>query len=350
MSDITDIIQVLIRLALNTSYSFDTKIFENVKWKEVMNVAAVQGLSAIVFDGVKQLPKECCTDKKLLLQWYGQVCYQEKMYEHNWRVAQQISESWRKVGIDTYVIKGRSIAQYYPNPAHRYSCDLDVFIAEGWDRVCQLLEHQGVKLVYEVYKEVEFTIDKVYVECHRCITPYRGNMVLRKVETYLRNLLNESQKRPFAATTLLCPPLMFVIMLYIEHALGDLLHGHFSLKHVVDWIVLRKQTFDFRVLEIRCKEFGFDRFLTLIESLADVVEGKANIDSLPYFYKEVYNRLFLIPTVSPKAESWFLRRVSLFCEIIKSRKMYQHFGYCSMESFLLNTIWSHFFNKKLERL
>lgn len=350
MSNVTNIIQTLIQLAFNRSDSFDTKIFENVKWKDVMNIAAAQGIFAIAFDGIKLLPMAYRPDKKLLIQWVGQVCYQEKMYEHNWRVAQTLSELWKKENINTYIIKGRSIAQYYPNPAHRYSCDVDVFIAEGWNHACQLLELQGVKLVYEVYKEVEFTMDKVYVECHRCITPYRGNKVLHKVEEYLRSLLDEYSQRPFAGTDLLCPPLMFVIMLYIEHALGDLLHGHLSLKHIVDWIVLRRQTFDLRALRLRCKKFGFDRFLMLIDTLADVIEGKIKVEKLPPSYKDIYKSLFIMPSVSPKTESWFRRRVHLFCEIIKNRKMYQHFGYCSMESFLLNSVWSHFFSKKVELL
>lgn len=347
VSRITKIIQALIQLAFGTSSLVDTKVFEDVSWKEVMSVAVAQGVFAIAFDGVKLLPVEWRPDKKLLLQWFGQVCYQEKMYEHNWQVAQNISELWKKEGIETYVIKGRSIAQYYPIPTHRYSCDLDVFIAEGWEKSCHLLEHQGIKLVYEVYKEVEFTLDNVYVECHRCITPYRGNKKLHEVEAYLRSLLAECPKQRFGDTALLCPPFMFVVMLYIEHALGDLLHGHLSLKHVVDWIVLRKQHFDFSVLKLRCKEFGFGRFLMLIDSLADVVEGKTEVDSLPSSYKEVYKSLFIIPAISPKAKSWFSRRVSLFFEIIKNRKMYQHFGYCSMESFLLKSVWCHFFDKEV---
>ena len=63
-------------------------------------------------------------------------------------------------------------------PHHRYSCDLDVFIGKGWERACKLLEGRGVEPGREVYKEVEFTMDDVYVECHRYITPLRGNRQL----------------------------------------------------------------------------------------------------------------------------------------------------------------------------
>ena len=115
-------------------------------------------------------------------------------------------------------------------PHHSYSCDLDVFIGEGWERACELLEDRGIELGREVYKEVEFTMDDVYVECHRYITPLRGNRPLQAFERYLRSLLESGEPSFFEGTTLVCPPLMFSVMLYVEHALGDFLHGKLLLK------------------------------------------------------------------------------------------------------------------------
>ena len=146
----------------------------------------------------------------------------------------------------------------------------------------------------------------------------------------------------------MCPPLMFTVMLYIEHALGDLLHGKLTLKHVADWIVLRKLEIDRTEIEARCKEFGFDKFLGLIDSLADVVEGKVEMASLPSSHREVMEAFFVIPTpVIKEKKSWFSRRVSLFFDIIRNRRYYKRFGYCSMERFLLNSVWTHFFDKEV---
>ena len=110
---------------------------------------------------------------------------------------------------------------------------------------------------------------------------------------------------------------MFVVMLYIEHALVDLLHGKLTLKHVVDWVVLRKQKIDRNEIEERYKMFGFHRFLMLIDALADVVEDKDEIGSLPSSYRDVWDSFFVIPTaVEKEKESWLARRASLFFDII----------------------------------
>lgn len=344
----SEILKTLIRIATGSSLPIDTNMFYGTNWEEVMRIASAQGVFAIAFDGIERLSKDYQPDRKTLIQWIGQVCYQEKLFERNWKVARKLSDLWLSEGIETLVLKGRVIAQYYPKPEHRYSCDLDVFIGNNWDKACQMLEARGIKLEREVYKEVEFTLNNVYVECHRYITPYRGNKTLLRFEEYLRNILSESSKQYFNETTLICPPLQFTVMLFIEHALGDLLHGKLSLKHLVDWMILRKQSFDVSIIELRCKEFGFDRFLSLIDTLADVLEGKKEKSSLSEIYNNVYNSLFIIPAVSNEPKSWFARRVSLFFEIIQNRRMYQHFGYCSMEKFLIRSVWYHFFSGNVE--
>lgn len=317
-------------------------------------VASAHGLSAIAFDGLEKAldsnpERRNEMPTQLLLQWYGQCVQQSSLFKKNWSAACSLSSLLGEHSIEVVVLKGHSIAQYYPIPEHRYSCDLDLFVAgDDWERACEILEAKGILLEREVYKEVEFTYDGVNVELHRYITPVRGNKTLLRFERYLREVLKDNPKRYFEGTRLLCPPLLFTVMLYIEHALGDLLHGKLTLKHVVDWMVLRKQEIDRNVVEERCMEFGFHRFLCLMDALADVVEGKVEMVSLPSSYREVWDSFFVIPSPDLKEkESWFARRVSLFFDIIRNRRYYSRFGYCSMERFLLTAVWAHFFGKEV---
>lgn len=329
--------------------------FDSVKWDEVINIASSHGLSAIAFDGLEkaldsnpewrnEIPKP------LLMQWYGLYVQQTALFKKNWRAACSLALLLGENGFEAFVLKGGSIAKYYPIPEHRYSCDLDLFIAgDDWERACEILETKGISLEREVYKEVEFLYEGVNVELHRYITPVRGNKTLLRFERYLRELLDVCPKTYLDGTRLVCPPLMFTVMLYIEHALGDLLHGKLSLKHVVDWVVLRKQKIDRNEIETRCKEFGFHRFLMLMDALADVVEGKVEMSSLPSSYREVWDSFFVIPMADVKGkESWFARRVSLFFDIVKNRRYYKRFGYCPMERFLVSAVWAHFFDREVE--
>lgn len=346
----------LVRNSLCTNPT-DEYLRKDNDWKDIINLSSYQGLSAIAFDGL-EMALNCHPEwrnevsKSLLIQWYGQCVRQTSLYKKNWSAACSLSSLLGEHGIEAVVLKGYSIAQYYPTPEHRYSCDLDLFVAgDDWERACNILEAKGISLEREVYKEVEFSYEGIYVELHRHITPVRGNKTLLLFERYLRELLDASPKMFFEETRLLCPPLMFTVMLYIEHALGDLLHGKLTLKHVADWVVLRKQEIDRTEIVKRCKEFGFHRFLMMMDTLADVVEGKVEIKSIPSSYREVVNSFFVIPSFEVKGKkSWFARRVFLFFDIIKNRRYYKRFGYCSMERFLLSAVWAHFFDKEVKEV
>ncbi len=311
----------------------------------VLNLASEQGVQGICLEAIEQLPAGTIP-QSTLLQWIGLSEMRRQQFEQTWRVACKLEKLWAAEGIQATVLKGRSIAKFYPVPSHRYSCDLDVFIGGEWGRACELLEGQGIRLEHEVYKEVEFKLDNVYVECHRYITPVRGNKHLKEFERYLRSLLDGEPKECFEGTTLVCPPLMFTVMLYIEHALGDLLHGHLTLKHIVDWVVLRRQSVDWDAFKAKCKEFKFDKFLPLIDALADMVEGKKEYDGLQRSYQEVFDEIFKTP-VAKSPRSWFGRRVELCFSILRNGKKYQLFGYTSMLSFLFNSVWAHFFDKEV---
>jgi len=334
----------LIRKAVDNSCQME--LSGNIDWSGVIALASRQGVVALCLEAVEFLPEKVIP-KQFLLHWIGLAEMQRNQYEQAWRVACKLDKLWATNGIHATVLKGRSIAKFYPVPSHRYSCDLDVFIGSEWGNACKLLEGRGIRLEHEVYKEVEFTLDNVYVECHRYITPLRGNKHLKEFEYYLRSLLNCEPKEYFEGTTLVCPPLMFIVMLFIEHALGDLLHGHLMLKHIVDWVALRRQSVDWDAFHAKCKTFKFDNFLPLIDALADVVEGKMDYHDLQPSYREVFDEIFK-KSEAKSSRSWFRRRVELFFSILRNGKKYQQFGYTSMPSFLFNSVWTYFFKKEVK--
>ena len=320
---------------------------KGINWDRVLALATEQCVSGICLETIDKLPVGC-VPKLQLLQWFGLVEMQRKQYLSAWSVACKLDKLWSAEGINAMVLKGRAISQYYTVPYHRYSCDLDVFIGHNWERACDILEEKGVRLVREVYKEVEFTMDDVYVECHRYITPLRGNRQLQVFERYLRSLLESGEPTFFEGTKLVCPPLMFSVMLYVEHALGDFLHGKLLLKHVVDWVVLRRQAVDWEAFGAKCKEFRFDRFVALIEALADVVEGKKEYDTLPTAYKDAFDDVLREQETPTGQRTWFQRRVHLFFDILRSGKKFRRYGYTSMPSFLFHSVWTHFFDREVK--
>ena len=102
---------------------------------------------------------------------------------------------------------------------------------------------------------------------------------------------------------------------------------------------------DWETFEAKCKEFRFDRFVALIEALADVVKGKREYETLPAAYKEAFDEMLQEQDPPAGQRSWFQRRVQLFFEIIRNGKKFRNYGYTSMSSFLFHSVWPHFFER-----
>lgn len=364
-----EILFVLLRAALGNGAAgtrlegLDLGSVSGEVWKEVIDLSFEQGVAALVVDGLQrslelkaeslELAFDSPKLEDLKYEWFGEVFSCEEDAAARAGATERLVQLWASEGIRTIVLKGASFAQYYPNPSHRYSCDLDLFIGDDWEEGCRTLERQGVNICYEVYKDAEFHIDKVYVECHRFLMPIRGNGTLRRMERYLRGLLAE-WCTPTESDTAAMPPLMFNALFCIEHARGHLLHGPLTLRQVCDWMLIRRQPVNWEEFWLRCDEFALTRFAHLMETLADLVEGKVTYEELASVDRKVVDEMLMAGGASQEVDgprkvlSFFQRRVRQFVTILGNGWKYREFNDVSMPVALFRQVWTHFFRKNIE--
>ncbi len=335
----------------------DCTLPPSINWVEVTNLAFAQGVSSIVVDGLQKCLEFNDGSLELLLdseklgdlkyELLGQVLQDENDFRAREKTTRKLASMWAAEGIDTVILKGTSFAQYYPVASHRYSCDLDLFIGEDWKMGCHVLEAKGFDICYEVYKDAQFHIDGVYVECHRYLMPIRGNRTLQRFERYLRLLLKG--KMQVGNDSLFAPPLMFNALFCIEHARGHLLHERLTLRQVCDWMLLRRQPVDWDEFWKRCDEFGFTRFAKMFDSLADLVEGKVRYEDLPSVNRRVADAMLTDDDVPVgKQVSFLKRRVRLFFDIVGNGWKYREFNDVSMPVALMRQVWTHFFGREVK--
>lgn len=353
-----DVLFKLLRIALGDNPS--DNLPANVDWKEAIDLSFDQGVAAILVDGLGFAHDNDNYEGLVLLEseeledlryeLFGETLTCEEDYKKRSDATKRLARLWAAEGISTVVLKGESFAQYYPEPHHRYSCDLDLFIGEDWKKGCSILEREGLDICYEVYKDAQFRIDNVFVECHRYLMPIRGNKMLRKFEGYLRSLLKD--KAQIGDDSLFVPPLMFNALFCIEHARGHLLHERLTLRQVCDWMMIRRQPVDWDEFWKRCDEFGLTRFAKTFDSLADLVEGKVRYEELSSVDRRVVDEMVAVNssgTVSV-ASSFFKRRVRQFRNTLSYGWKYREFNDISMPVALWRQVWTHFFDKEVEML
>lgn len=352
---------VLVRNGLGIESSLDPH--SRVSWTEVMDISIQQGVSAIAVDGVgtlcvraeeQGLKIKCLEELEFpeyharKLQWYTEPFKYDSKYEKRKAALRKLTGIWAPMGIKTLVLKGASIAQYYPNPGHRYSCDLDVFIGEDWEKGCKALERNGIKVDYNIYVHSKFHIGEIDVECHRFMRPIRGKgSLMKNFELYLRELLKESFKDD--SSPIVNPPLMFNALFCVEHARDHFLHERLTLRRICDWVIIRKQPLDWNEFNMVCNRSGLTNFYKFFDRLADWVEGLIDYQDLPDFEKKALDEMFCEEyDDSHNHESLFKRRVRTFVAMFRSGWKYRAINDASMPVTLTKLVWTHFFAKEVK--
>lgn len=103
------------------------KGFTPQNWEQFYRLAQKQGVVAILFEVLREIPQEMAPPRTIMLKWIAQALSIEEQMRKKEAIASELAERLAARGIRTMVLKGLAYASYYPNPYHRESGDLDCY-------------------------------------------------------------------------------------------------------------------------------------------------------------------------------------------------------------------------------
>lgn len=248
MNKITDILFALLRCALNGEV-VDAEVYQELtaeEWRQLFCTAAQQGVVAIVYDVVAQLPKELQPQRKVNIQWALSVEAIENRHELQRKTSALLANLWAEQGIQTIVMKGLAIGTYYPRPEHRECGDLDCFLtidgtsSDGYEIANRLCEQIGAKVSRDYYKDATIKYRGLLVENHQFYLPVRGSRKVKALERHLRKIALDGKISYVPDTKLIVPSPDFNALFLTMHGLNHFLSEGIKLRHILDWALLLK--------------------------------------------------------------------------------------------------------------
>ena len=202
-------------------------------------------------------------------QWFAKTMQFEQRYAYQLAAARKMRKWFAAEGIQTVVLKGFTVSECYPVPAHRYSADLDCFLIkdgehfEAYELGNQVIEKRGGEVSRHYYKNSSYDLPGLHVENHKFCTPFRGNKTLKRLEQLLQEMIVAGPWTEFEGTGLLMPPVLASALFLIEHAYSHFLHEGLNLRHILDWALFKRKhqsDLDWPAFDRYVDEFGFRRF------------------------------------------------------------------------------------------
>ena len=284
-----------------------------IDWQSLHDLANMQGLGAIIVDGIEQLKiksEELKVDislppKSVMLQLIGVVLQNyEQRYKLYRRAIAELAGFYNSHGFKMMVLKGYACSQDWPKPGHRPSGDIDIWLfGQQKEADALLAKEKGIKVDASHHHHTVFKWHSVTVENHYDfinVHARRSNAKLERIFKELGNIRhtddsdkgsirsklikNYNQNRPLSEIThgmkipcvelygerVYLPSADLHALFLIRHAAAHFAAAKITLRQVLDWAFFVEKhgnEVDWSWLASVLEEFGMKQFFDVLNAI-----------------------------------------------------------------------------------
>ena len=261
--------------------------FYDMDWRGLYEFSLQQAITGIVFDGIDRMSESQKVDisQKLLYEWIGQVFKIEAQNRLVNQRVNELTESLRKQGKRSCLLKGQGNAQMYPNPLHRLPGDIDIWLDGSKELIVDFV-HERFPNMNVQYHHMNYPVfNDVDVEVHYypsfCFNKWNNHWL----QTFFKEE-SESQFKSISKEGYAVPTVFFNLVFQLSHMMRHFFTQGIGLRHAIDYYYLLKQDITkeekekvVKVLK-RCGMYKF--FCAVLWIEVEVLGLDRNIDIAPY--------------------------------------------------------------------
>lgn len=326
-----------------------------IDWIAIENLAAQQGLAAVVLDGIEYLPDEARPPKELMLQWIGNTL---QSYEYRYEIYRQtiieLSTWYNSRGFKMMILKGYACALNWPKPEHRPCGDIDIWLFGKQKDADELLKKEkGIKIDTSHHHHTVFNWRDFSVENHYDFINIYRNSPNKKQELLLKELgKDDSHYVELNGVRVYLPSPNLHAFFILRHTMGHFVTSEITLRQVLDWaFFVEKQGKDvdwdwlLRLLD----EYGMRDFFSCLNGIC-VEDLWFDADIFPYVqYNSDLKERVLNEIVTPEFQG--REPKLLFPRLVFKYKRWKANGWkhklCYKES-MWRSFWSGIWNHLLK--
>lgn len=204
-------------------------------WNRVFSMLSMHGLAAFAYDAVERMPEKVRPPKAILLKFISANMSCQKGYVKLKGLVEKIDEVVKECGVKCLLLKGLSLAEYYPRPDSRKFLDIDLYAPGAEVKVDEAFAAKGVEVDTDFYRHSHMTLGGVLVENHHCLLDVRGRERIRRLDADLKVMALE-HIASFDGPGLYYPDARFSLIFNLHHAMSHFIYEGISFKFLVDWI------------------------------------------------------------------------------------------------------------------
>ncbi|MBQ0159968.1 MAG: nucleotidyltransferase family protein [Bacteroidales bacterium] len=223
----------LLRCSLNKQQPKETHLTYE-QWEKIYWLARAHGLVAMVNDAIEMLPEDQKPTGNIALSWILSAERTQFHFQHQSEVLASIQQKAREHGIQLVIIKGMSLARFYPKPNSRSCGDIDIYFPGYYKFGNQLLGSPEAEVDG---KHAEMKVDGVVVENHLHFLD-QHYISQRRAERYIKSTLKDTTPEGYLSSM---GNLVYLLMHTVCHLTAK---DKLPLRNVIDWGMFMKANHD----------------------------------------------------------------------------------------------------------
>ena len=129
--------------------------------------------------------------RELLLRWELSVQKLEARNRKQRAVIKELIALFKENGIEMLLLKGIGLSELYPDPYHRESGDIDIFLFGDYEKGNKVIEESGIEVEKDGSKHSKFYFKGVPVENHKTFLNAEYTQTDKNLEKHLHKILYE---------------------------------------------------------------------------------------------------------------------------------------------------------------
>ncbi len=250
ITKISQMVFDLIKLSLwgNEFTTIEQDVFNEMKQH------AIAALPASYLSSLKLSPD-------LAIEWKKTIIQQMSFYS-----AYCLEQSKLPITVPYVILKGTSVAKYYPYPELRTMGDIDIMTRrEDFNIACKQLMENGYMMLKDIYKEAELTRDGVKIDIHRQFASLNNPDHVKYLDDLIIANINPNHELPDYINGLVL----------IDH-INQHLEGGLGLRQIIDWMMFVDKCLpDEKATEFltEARKIGLDKLAVVCTRMCEIYLG-----------------------------------------------------------------------------
>lgn len=209
-----------------------------IDWVSIEELAARQGLSAVLVDGVENLPLANRPPKEILLQWIGETL---RSYEYRYvqfgRAIAEMAAFYNSHGYRMMILKGYACAMNWPKPEHRPCGDIDIWLFGKYKEADAVLaKDKGIKIDSSHHHHTVFYWGDFMVENHYDFVNVHSHKSNKKIESILKDLgQDDSYSVGVCGEKVYLPSPNLHALFLLRHDMAHFAATELTIRQLLDW-------------------------------------------------------------------------------------------------------------------